>query len=1543
MRSKIIFASLFFAACTTETFDPDPTAVRGPPPPIETAVQALAPNYCGSNGGSTQYEAIQRVTLTVNANRTVTLLVDVAISNPANCTAGNPCPSYDNSPEYVNAWIDWNGDNTWSAAERVMNEAGTGYLNINYQGVMSFSATVPIPASAQSATWARANLGWGFDPDNPCQATWPWGNVEDTAVVIDTPRIEAITVSPNNAETMNNVTLTAQIHQVPGFTISNIQWGGDVAPSGSGNPSYTYRPAAGTHGLGKKIEATLTYVQSATGQTGQHQFSHTFDLFFDKNGDEDNDGTDNWWEYWPQNAEGATTIHDSWGTYRYVGGSYSSPSFATYNGNPSAPSMNVTNRSTMSCAYNYRLPLTGTAVYDFSTLGSGIDCIETVLAHERRHHQTDLDNGAGGAWNGLPDADNDELPDMIETNLASLGFDPSRANSFPAFPFGDDEEVYCDIAGYHRTGIGTNDFASPGKQTNPAFRAEGGNISLVATFPGTATDHGVDLDNNGLFDHLALEIDVQAIDPGNYHLSASANDAFGNLIWTETSAQLGPGLQTVTLLFDGPTLRNFGAAGPLEVFYIQLTGGTHYDIWPTSYWTAPYTFDQFDTSIAYFNESFSDAGSDTDSDGAFDALIVQVGVQNDDAAQPVEVIGWLTSASGVNLGSATVTATLAAGATSLPLVFDADPIRLSGEPGPYYLTGLDLRVNGQRVDFRPEAYSTANYAAADFDGASASLAGTYSDRSVDLSGNGLFDQLIVGVDVLTSAAGTHFVWASLVDAQGALIARKTGRAVLSSGAATIEVIFDSAELAAHGVDGPWRVEAIELYEPSGVLADVGGPHQTAPYLVSSFSRGLVVLQGVAAETTTDLDNDALFDSLDLTVEIIPEGNGVSFVLGRLITASGQELGWASNNALATAGVPQAITLSFPGSLFSGAGEDGPYTLDTLQLYHSLNPGLIITRYDYYQTAAYSADDFERGAVIEGIVYGAQWAPAPGVGLSLGSGEFTHTDASGRYRLISATGGALSIDMDSGSVPGTPRIFEQGIFVGVGNSWNLNLALGDERRVDFVFAAPDTTAPIVSIHRPAALVYFGYQTVELDVGAIDNESGVVDLAIEIDGAPYENHARLTMNDLGSGTHQLTAVARNFEGNLGSATVSFEVIEAFDITPPAISITSPQDGAKYRITESIVVTASTADSESLVDRFELTLDATPIGNGDRLEMALLGLGAHTITGVAVDFAGNTSTAAVTFEVALPDETIPSIEVRAPLARNYEWTETIVVDVQIGDDDTGIASSAIVIDGVEVANGESVLASALGLGRHLFRATAVDFADNHAEVMFELTVGDSIAPAVTIRSPEPTNYDARSTPAIVIDVAATDMGTGLGEVSIALDGAPRAQGDSLRVETLAVGAHVLTARANDLAGNVTTATVTFTVVAVSIDATPPVVSIAMPAPAAEFALDAMIPIAVSATDEVGVVSLVVRAGDREVEAETSISARELGPGTHEVVAVARDAAGNEGTARAGFSILPKNGEPPEEGCSCRAAGEAEAPWSTATLLITLAVAIAGRRRKK
>lgn len=88
------------------------------------------------------------------------------------------------------------------------------------------------------------------------------------------------------------------------------------------------------------------------------------------------------------------------------------------------------------------------------------------------------------------------------------------------------------------------------------------------------------------------------------------------------------------------------------------------------------------------------------------------------------------------------------------------------------------------------------------------------------------------------------------------------------------------------------------------------------------------------------------------------------------------------------------------------------------------------------------------------------------------------------------------------------------------------------------------------------------------------------------------------------------------------------------------------------------------------------------------------------------------------------------------------------------------------------------------------------------------DTTAPEITIVTPGEADYGHDEV--FDIDVDVTDDISGVHRVEITLDGEPVADGNTMDLATLALGTHTLAVEAEDTAGNVANAQVTFTVVA-------------------------------------------------------------------------------------------------------------------------------------
>jgi hypothetical protein len=161
------------------------------------------------------------------------------------------------------------------------------------------------------------------------------------------------------------------------------------------------------------------------------------------------------------------------------------------------------------------------------------------------------------------------------------------------------------------------------------------------------------------------------------------------------------------------------------------------------------------------------------------------------------------------------------------------------------------------------------------------------------------------------------------------------------------------------------------------------------------------------------------------------------------------------------------------------------------------------------------------------------------------------------------------------------------------------------------------------------------TITVSATASDNV-GVVGVQFLLDGAnlgaedaasPYS--VSWNTNTVGNGAHTLSARARDAAGNTAIASVTVTVSNV-DTTPPVVSISAPANGAI--VSGTITVSATASDNVGVVG-VQFQLDGANLGAEDSASpysvnwnTTTAANGAHTLSAIARDAAGNKATATV-----------------------------------------------------------------------------------------------------------------------------------------------------------------------------------------------------------------------------------------------------------------------------------------------------------------------------
>ncbi len=369
---------------------------------------------------------------------------------------------------------------------------------------------------------------------------------------------------------------------------------------------------------------------------------------------------------------------------------------------------------------------------------------------------------------------------------------------------------------------------------------------------------------------------------------------------------------------------------------------------------------------------------------------------------------------------------------------------------------------------------------------------------------------------------------------------------------------------------------------------------------------------------------------------------------------------------------------------------------------------------------------------------------------------------------------------------------------------------------------DTTAPQVSAQvtgdQDENGGYVGAATVT--ISASDTESGVDTVEYALDGGPDAAYSAPVSVNV-PGAHTVTFRATDKAGNTSAVgSVAFTVVapQEEDTTPPQVSaVLSGRQDSSGTYLGSATVTLTASDAGSGVDTVEYSLDGQPFAVYTQ-PLPVAQPGAHSLSYRATDKAGNTSlvgSVAFTVKAAQNEDTTPP-QVSAVLsgqqdsAGNYVGSATVLLSVS--DTQSGVATLEYSLDGEAYTEYPSPV-SVTRAGAHTFSYRATDKAGNTSPVAtlrFTVVLPEDdttlpqVAAAITGTQDWAWNYVGAAT----VKLTASDVGSGLDTVEYSLDGQPfAAYTQPLRVDQ--PGAHTLSYRATDKAGNMAVGTATFMIV--------------------------------------------------------------------------------------------------------------------------------------
>ena len=248
-------------------------------------------------------------------------------------------------------------------------------------------------------------------------------------------------------------------------------------------------------------------------------------------------------------------------------------------------------------------------------------------------------------------------------------------------------------------------------------------------------------------------------------------------------------------------------------------------------------------SATAFSGTVSDHGLDSDGDGRYDELVVDVGVDVDvDAAY--RLFGTLTDGAGTPIEQVRVEQQLAPGSQTVSLSFDGARLFKLGLDGPYLLEGLAIEDVATLIGLDHGAvYTTAAYAHTDFQRPPCLLTGNANDygaHTVDME-RLPYEELVVEVEVDSLTDVDLEATANLYVEDDTFIAAGRTVSSLAPGLGVLEFRFPASEIFRASRPGPFTLRLLSMWgastdgAPVSLLA-TGVVAVTQPYRLEDFAE-----------------------------------------------------------------------------------------------------------------------------------------------------------------------------------------------------------------------------------------------------------------------------------------------------------------------------------------------------------------------------------------------------------------------------------------------------------------------------------------------------------------------------------------------------------------------------------------------------------------------------------------------------------------------------------------------------------------------------------
>ncbi|MHA2100425.1 MAG: hypothetical protein ACW99A_17250, partial [Candidatus Kariarchaeaceae archaeon] len=486
--------------------------------------------------------------------------------------------------------------------------------------------------------------------------------------------------------------------------------------------------------------------------------------------------------------------------------------------------------------------------------------------------------------------------------------------------------------------------------------------SSSAMFTGFS-DYGSDTDGDSLFDEIVIDVSLQVSKSDSYTVGVVlvSDDIFSpeaQSLLGYWNGHLDPGNRNVEISISTNNLFSKELNGPYPIGFAYIFSSEGFQHFLTnSGYTNAYNYTDFEPPAAYLTGQYWDKGEDTDGDGTFNQLVIDVGINvTEYGSYSLDLT--LEPSNAIHLSiSASSSSYYNWGVHNISVIFEDIRIFSQRLNTSYLISLVTLSDSYTTLDIEEDTYTTNVYSFNEFDPPIAFMTGRFWDKGIDTDDDGKFNQLIIDVEVNITQIGSYYL--NAVSRANVTDDSYSGSnyGYWDIGVHNISLIFGITNYYSERVNTSYILEYARIRDYNCNTLDAIYPdYSTRVYNFSEFDPPEVYFTGNYVDKGLDTDGDGKYNHLTIDIEVNVTQTGEYYLDIQFTANISDDTYYNSTNSYWNVGI-QNITIIIEVITYYSEHMNTSYNLEYARIRDN-NYNILDTIYPDYSTRIYNFSEFD---------------------------------------------------------------------------------------------------------------------------------------------------------------------------------------------------------------------------------------------------------------------------------------------------------------------------------------------------------------------------------------------------------------------------------------------------------------------------------------------------------------------------------------------------------------------------------------------------------